>query len=87
MLQFIFLAIHYTRTATDSRRISGELFTKFSKLIVINLSETPAPYSCLFPPKCAKISKVRAFTPDMRHSHQSPRGVLVRPDQLRVEFA
>jgi hypothetical protein len=52
--QFLVQAIHYTRTVSDVRRISEELFTKVSNLIVITLSETPAPYSCLFPLKRAK---------------------------------
>ena len=45
---------HCTRTVTDVRRISEELFIKLSNLTVITLSETPAPYSCSFPLKCAK---------------------------------
>ena len=54
MLQFLVPAIHFTRSVSDARRISEKLFTKFSNLVVITLSETPAPYSCLFPLNCAK---------------------------------
>jgi hypothetical protein len=83
MIQFLVPAIHLKRIVTEARRISEELFTNFSYLTVITLSETRTPYSCLFPLECAKN-----FGSHSIHSHTShKRDDLVRPDQLCVVFA